>query len=79
MHPANFVKDSAITTKIKAKLAADQAKSLLHVSVDTDANGAVVLSGHVRTDRDANRAMALARETDGVTSVKSTIEVRRDD
>jgi hypothetical protein len=36
-HPTmTFVKDSIITAKIKAKLAADHPGSLAHTSVDTD-------------------------------------------
>lgn len=78
-HPMTFVKDSAITTKIKAKLAGEEAKSLLNVRVDTDANGVVFLSGHVRSERDADRAITLARETEGVTAVKSQIQVKKED
>jgi hyperosmotically inducible periplasmic protein len=78
-HPMTFVKDSAITTKIKAKLTREDPKSLVNVRVDTDANGVVVLSGHVRSEHDADRAIMLARETEGVTSVKSQIQVKKDD
>jgi hyperosmotically inducible protein len=78
-HPMTFVKDSAITTEIKAKLANQDPKSLMNVRVDTDANGVVVLSGHVHSERDADRAIMLARETEGVTSVKSQIQVKKED
>ena len=78
-HPMTFVKDSAITTKIKAKLANEDPKSMLNIRVDTDANGAVVLSGRVHSERDADRAIVLARETEGVTSVKSHIQVTKED
>ena len=44
-NPVAFVKDSTITTKIKAELAADSLTSLTHISVDTDSNGEVWLSG----------------------------------
>jgi hyperosmotically inducible protein len=37
--PSIFIKDSAITTQIKADLAAKKLSSYVHVSVDTD-NGA---------------------------------------
>ena len=78
-HPMNYAKDSAITTKIKAKLASEDPKSLINVRVDTDANGAVVLSGQVHSERDADRAIMLARQTEGVTSVKSQIQVKKED
>ena len=35
-HPKTWVKDSLITTRIKAKLAADHPGSMKHISVDTD-------------------------------------------
>jgi len=47
-HPKAFVKDSAITTKIKSKLAAEHITSLGHIHVDTDADGVVWLSGSAR-------------------------------
>jgi hyperosmotically inducible periplasmic protein len=75
-HPGAFVRDSAVTAKIKARLASENLSSLANVHVDTDANGMVVLSGTVPTDHDANYAMSLARETEGVRSVTSTIQVR---
>jgi hyperosmotically inducible protein len=40
-NPKAFVKDSAITTKVKAKLAAEKLSSLATIHVDTDANGIV--------------------------------------
>lgn len=78
-HPVNYVKDSAITLKIKAKLAEDKMGSLAHISVDTDARGAVQLSGNARSQQDIDRAIATAKGTDGVTSVSSSVTVRRDD
>ena len=78
-HPMTFVKDSVITTKVKAKLADDKMRTLVHVSVDTDAQGAVLLSGKTTTQKDADQAIAIARGTEGVTSVTSTIVVSKDD
>jgi hyperosmotically inducible periplasmic protein len=78
-HPSAFVKDSAITTKIKAKLADEKMSSLMNVSVDTDNRGEVFLSGKVKTQREADKAVALAHETEGVTAVTSSIQVRKDD
>src|SRR6478672_1452543 len=43
-NPATFVKDSAITTKIKSKLAAEHMASLKDIHVDTDQNGVVWMS-----------------------------------
>jgi hyperosmotically inducible protein len=79
MHPLAFIKDSAITTKIKAKLAEDKMSSLAHVKVDTDNKGAVVLSGNVKTQEQADKVVSIARGTEGVTSVKSNIQLKKDD
>lgn len=78
-HPGTYVKDSVITTKIKAKLADEKLSSLAHISVDTDNKGAVVLSGTARTEADAKKAVSIARKTEGVTSVKSDIQIKKDD
>ncbi|MDA8128845.1 MAG: BON domain-containing protein [Betaproteobacteria bacterium] len=74
-HPMNYVKDSVITTKIKAKLAAEKVGSLTHIQVDTDSGGAVVLSGTVTSQEEADKAVSIAHATEGVTSVRSTIHV----
>jgi hyperosmotically inducible protein len=78
-HPMTYVKDSAITVKVKAKLADEHLNSLRHISVDTDSKGAVVLSGTARTQADVEKAISIARSTEGVMSVTSTIQVRKDD
>ena len=78
-HPKAFVKDSVITTKIKAKLAAENIKSLAGIRVDTDANGMVVLSGEAKTQEEADKAVSIARETEGVTSVESKIRIKKED
>lgn len=77
-HPKAFVKDSMITTKIKSKLAAEHISSLAHIKVDTDKDGVVVLSGTAPSQEAAEKAVALARDTEGVVRVKSNIEVRKD-
>lgn len=78
-HPMAFVKDSVITTKIKAKLAEEKMSSLAHIKVDTDKKGAVVLSGKVRTQEEADKAASIAHATEGVTSVKNKIQIKKDD
>lgn len=77
-HPTTFVKDSVITTKVKAKLAEEKLASLESVRVDTDANGAVSLSGNVKSRDEADKAVSIARETEGVTSVKSTLKIKKE-
>lgn len=74
-----YVDDSVITTKIKAKLAEDTLRSLVHISVDTDRQGIVTLGGNARSQADADRAVAIARGTEGVTGVNSAIQIKVDD
>lgn len=76
--PVTFVKDSTITTKVKAKLAANHPASFVHVKVDTDKDGVVWLSGVARTQAEADRATSIARNTDGVRAVKNNIEIKAD-
>jgi hyperosmotically inducible protein len=77
--PVVFVKDSVITTKVKTKLAADKVKTLAQIHVDTDANGLVVLSGFARDKEGADTAVSIARATEGVTSVRNDIKIKKDD
>ena len=79
MQPMTYVKDSVITTKVKAKLAEEKMSSLVHVQVDTDSNGAVVLSGNVRSQEEADKAVSIAHDTEGVTSVTSNLKIQLDD
>jgi len=78
-HPAAFVRDSVITTKVKSRLAAEHIHSLGRIHVDTDENGVVWLRGTARTQEAADKATSIARETEGVTDVRSHIKVRHDD
>jgi hyperosmotically inducible protein len=78
-HAGAFVADSAITMKIKTKLAAEHLTSLGRIHVDTDKNGVVVLSGSARSKEAVDKAMSIARETEGVVSVTSTLVVKKDD
>lgn len=74
--PSTFVKDSAITTKIKAKLAAEHLASLTSINVDTDANGIVWLSGSAKTQAEIDQAVAIAKDTAGVITVKNNLKVK---
>lgn len=78
-NPVAFVKDSIITTKIKTKLAAEKMSSLAKVSVDTDRNGMVYLSGTANSQGAVDKAESIARDTEGVASVRNTIKVKKDD
>ena len=78
-HPANFVKDSAITAKIKTKLAADHITSLGRIHVDTDKDGVVWLSGTARTQEAIDQAVSIARNTEHVASVHNNLKIKSDD
>jgi hyperosmotically inducible periplasmic protein len=78
-HPKRFMKDSVITTKVKTHLAEEKIGSLAHIRVDTHGHGAVVLTGTAHTQEEADKAVSVARSTEGVTSVKSKIRVKKDD
>jgi hyperosmotically inducible protein len=71
-----FVKDSMITTKVKAKLAKQKPSTLAKVSVDTDKSGVVVLSGSAKTQADKDRAETVARGIKGVATVENNIEIK---
>lgn len=70
------VTDAAITSGVKGKFLADRTVSGLKIDVDTR-DGVVTLTGTVATAAEAERAMALARETDGVTNVNNNLRVGR--
>jgi len=78
-HPKAYVKDSAITMKIKSKLAAEHVTSLGRVHVDTDKDGVVWLRGSARTQEAIDKAVSIARETEGVKDVHSRIKIKKDD
>ncbi len=77
-NPANYVKDSVITTKIKSKLAAEHVGSVTHISVDTDKNGVVWMTGTANSQEEVDKAVAIARDTEGVKSVKNNLNVQKD-
>jgi hyperosmotically inducible protein len=74
-HPGTYVKDSVITTKVKTKLIAKHMATLSHIKVDTDANGAVWLSGTAPSKDASDLAEQITKDTDGVTSVHNRIHV----
>jgi hyperosmotically inducible periplasmic protein len=68
------VDDSAITAKVKSKLATDSDTSAIRISVETK-EGVVTLTGNVPTDTEKSKAETLAKNTDGVKRVQNEIKV----
>ena len=73
-----FVKDSVITTKIKAHLAEEKLSSMVKISVDTTEKGMVVLSGSARNQAAIDKAVSIATAVKGVTSVENNIKIVAD-
>ena len=73
--PHHYVGDSAITAKVKAKLATKHLSTLARVRVDTDEKGVVWLSGRVPNQDASELAAVIAKNTDGVKSVHNNIVV----
>ena len=78
-HPKAFVEDSAITSKIKTRLAAEHITSLGRIHVDTDKDGVVWLTGSARTQAAIDKAAEIARGTEGVRDVKNRLVIKKDD
>jgi hyperosmotically inducible periplasmic protein len=70
-----YVDDTAITTEIKGKMAADKDVAATSISVET-MNGVTQLSGFAKSQAEKDRASAIAREAKGVRSVRNDIVVR---
>lgn len=72
---ADATVDAAITTAVKARLAADKELSVWSIGVDTDA-AHVKLDGQVDSEEQIARAVTLALETDGVVKVTAHLKVK---
>jgi osmotically-inducible protein OsmY len=68
------IDDATITTRVKTALLNDPDIGGLRIDVDTF-KGVVTLSGRVKSPSEEQKAVAIARRTDGVTDVKSTLQV----
>jgi len=70
------IDDGVVTAKVKAKLIEDPVTKAHQINVDTF-KGTVQLSGFVESDQARARAVQLARGTDGVKSVKDSLQIRK--
>lgn len=68
--------DQLILASVKAQLIGDPEVSGFSINVDVE-KGAVTLRGYVPSQREIDRAVQLARETKGVSSVESKLVLDR--
>lgn len=72
---AEALSDSALTAKIKSKMALDDLVCARDIDVDT-VDGNVTLRGRVHSEDERRRALALVRETAGVKMVTDRLQLR---
>ena len=70
-----FIDDAAITAKVKSAFVEDKEVSALNVKVETY-KGVVQLSGFVGGARESWKAAQLARNVQGVKSVRNDLQVK---
>jgi hyperosmotically inducible protein len=68
--------DTMITSKVKGNLLKDEGLKSLKVSVKTN-HGVVLLSGFVETEDQIKQAETIAKETEGVKSVKNSLLLKK--
>jgi len=71
-----YVDDSVITAKVKAAVFADPTLKSSEINVETY-KGIVQLSGFVGSEADINQAVVVARNVNGVTSVRNDMRIKR--
>jgi len=71
----SYIDDATLTTRVKAKFAADPTVSAMAISVET-MKGVVQLSGFAKSQDERAKAERLARETSGVVAVRNDIALR---
>ena len=67
--------DAATTAAVKSRLMANPEVSSYEIDVDSMDNGAVRLSGWVETEQERSAAERVARQTEGVRSVRNEIKL----
>ena len=69
-----FMDDAVITTRIKVEYAKDDLVQATRISVNTD-KGVVRLSGVAASQAEVDKAIAIAKNTEGVVSVRNEIKI----
>jgi osmotically-inducible protein OsmY len=70
-----YVDDTVITAKVKAAFLGEKGLKVAEINVETF-KGIVQLSGFINSRADADRAITLARNVSGVTSVKDDMRIK---
>lgn len=70
-----YIDDAGITTTVKTRLLEDKRVAGTSISVET-LNGTVMLSGFAKNTEEKNVAENIARQVNGVRSVKNEIAIR---
>ena len=72
---SEYSSDAAVTTRVKSAFASDQTVAATSIGVET-MKGVVQLTGFAKSQAEKDRAAQIARDTQGVRSVKNDIVVR---
>jgi hyperosmotically inducible protein len=70
-----YIDDATITTQVKSRMLGSPDVAGTSISVET-LNGTVMLSGFAKSDRERDTAERIARDVNGVRSVRNEIAVR---
>lgn len=70
-----YINDTALTTKVKAAVLAEPTLKSAEINVETF-KGTVQLSGFVSSRADIDKAMSVARNVQGVQSVKNSMRLK---
>lgn len=71
----SYIDDTTLTTRVKAAFAKDPTVAATSINVET-LKGTVQLSGFAKSEAERTTAERLARNTEGVKSVRNDIMVR---
>jgi hypothetical protein len=69
------IDDATITTKVKTALLNEPDVAIARIEVET-VKGVVTLTGRVKSKEDEAKAIAAARKIQGVTDVKSNLQIQ---
>jgi len=70
-----YIDDTVVTAKVKAAIFNEPTLKSAEINVETF-KGVVQLSGFVNSREDVNKAVAVARQIPGVTSVKNDMRLK---